>query len=203
VRDGRTGGLPQVFCWTRFGTEAGEPIERILERKEMERLINDGIFLWGIGNSVAPGMSELVRRCDSPEVLFSAIKSRPRDQDTEPAGVVTWRSAQTMSGQRFELPPTLRVTSRRKDATATARHYALVCSCSRPLEASDLGKLTFPALRNLRSGRALGHSQVTAIVSHANSPATAGAQYVVALRATLVAPYFIRLLEPTPAGGEP
>jgi hypothetical protein len=27
-----------MFCWTRFGTEAGEPIEQILERKEDERL---------------------------------------------------------------------------------------------------------------------------------------------------------------------
>ena len=70
--------LPTIFCWTRFGAEAGETIETILERKERERQANRGVYFWGIGNSVAPGIAELVRRTTSPEVLFSSIKSRPR-----------------------------------------------------------------------------------------------------------------------------
>ena len=51
--------LPRFFCWTRFGTEAGQPIEQILERKEQERIVNNGLFLWGIGNSLTPSMIEL------------------------------------------------------------------------------------------------------------------------------------------------
>src|SRR5689334_16901759 len=35
--------LPLLFCWTRFGTEAGEPIEAILERKEREREATGGV----------------------------------------------------------------------------------------------------------------------------------------------------------------
>src|ERR1700728_56037 len=38
-----TVGIPDRFCWTRFGTEAGESIEHILNRKEEERLANGGI----------------------------------------------------------------------------------------------------------------------------------------------------------------
>jgi hypothetical protein len=47
--------LPEAFVWTRFGTEAGQTIDRILARKEAERIANGGLFLWGIGNSVATG----------------------------------------------------------------------------------------------------------------------------------------------------
>ena len=50
--------LPTIFCWTRFGGEAGEPIEQILFRKEQERLANGGVFLWGIGNAVGPSIYE-------------------------------------------------------------------------------------------------------------------------------------------------
>lgn len=188
--------LPELFCWTRFGTEAGEPFERILERKDVERLLNDGVFFWGIGNSVAPGVRELVRRCECPEVLFSPIKSRPRAADVAPAAVVTWSAAETLDGERFELPPTVRVTSR-FDKAAAAAHYALVCSSQKTLQISDFGTLSFRGLRNLLSGRALGSSQVTAVVRQISEQITDEAEYVVALRTLLVAPYFVRLREPT------
>ena len=46
--------IPNYFCWTKIGTEAGETIESILLRKELERISNNGIFLWGVGNSIEP-----------------------------------------------------------------------------------------------------------------------------------------------------
>jgi hypothetical protein len=69
--------LPDCFCWTRFGTEAGQAIVHILQRKEQERSANDGLFIWGIGNAIGPSIRELVRRTNRPEVLFSPIKSSP------------------------------------------------------------------------------------------------------------------------------
>lgn len=190
--------LPHSFCWTRFGTEAGERIEGIFERKEAERRANGGVFFWGIGNSVAPGITELLRRCDRPEVLFSPIKGRARSVDIAPLDVVAWTAGETLAGEQFDLPPAVRVTSRANHRNSSTPHYALVCSAEEPLAMSDLGRLNFLELENLVSGRALGASQVTAVVSKAQGEST-GSEYVVALRASLVSPYFVRLRNPVPA----
>jgi hypothetical protein len=188
--------LPQAFCWTRFGTEAGEPIEQILRRKEVERCANNGVFFWGVGNSVAPGMAKLIKRTDRPEVLFSPIRGRPRRVDTNPACIVEWTEGETLFGSRFELPKTVAIKSRGDALALKVPHYALVCSREDPLEMSDLGRLSIYALRNLLSGNALGASQVTAIVIRTNEQITDGATYPITLRAALVAPYFIRLRNP-------
>jgi hypothetical protein len=63
---------------------------------------------------------------------------------------------------------------------------------------SDLGNLNFLELENLVSGRPLGASQVTAVVRKAQERPD-GNKYVVALRASLVPPYFVRLRDPMPA----
>src|SRR5581483_5352783 len=184
--------LPSLFCWTRFGTEAGEPIGAILHRKELERLANNGMFFWGVGNSVAPGMAALVEQAATPEVLFSPIKSRPRAADVAPECVVRWREATTIAGDRIALPDTVRVTSR-----ASRSHYALVCSSTEPLEVGCLGRLRFNELRNLVRGQPLGSSQVTALVTHEHDAVADGEDgYLVALRAFLVEPYFVRLAAP-------
>lgn len=188
---------PPIFCWTRFGTEAGEPIEAILERKEHERRNNGGVYFWGIGNSVAPGIAELMRRTASPEVLFSPISSRPRAVDVHPPALVRWLGGVTLSGERITLPRTARVTSRQ----SRSAHYALVCGSTKPLQFGDLGQVKFGTLRNLVSGSPLGSSQVTAVVEllsgHDDSR-----DYVIALRSYLVAPYFIRLACPVRQVGD-
>jgi hypothetical protein len=189
--------LPQAFCWTRFGTEAGESIETILARKEAERQANDGIFLWGIGTSVAPGLRELLRRGIEPEVLFSPIRGRARDVDVAPPRVVTWRSGETIAGDAVELPPAVRVLSRAPVDGNPSPHYALVCWSAKPLKPSQLGTLEFAALQNLVSGSQLGASQVTAVVARSTTR-DGGAVYPVVLRVSLAAPYFLRLRTPTP-----
>ena len=189
--------LPRSFCWTRFGSEAGETIEAILARKEAERQANCGVFYWGIGNSIAPAVAELLRLVDRPEVLFSPIKSRARRADVAPECVVRWASAQGLTGDAFDLPPHATVTSRWNPARPAAAHYALVCMSSDPLEITNAGRLDFGALRNLRTGAPLGASQVTAVVECAGTGHEHG-DYPVAFRASLVAPYFIRLREPEP-----
>ncbi len=180
--------LPNSFCWSRFGTEAGEPIGAILLRKEKERRANNGTFYWGIGNSVGPGIAALLERVATPEVLFSPIKSRPRAVDVARTNVMRWLEATTLNGDRISLPDTVRITSR-----SSRFHYALVCSAEAPLELGQLGQLKFDELRNLRSGQPLGASQVTAVVSRGPSELLDDAGYLVALRASLVAPYFVRL----------
>ena len=198
---GHTQQLPRIFCWTRFGTEAGQSIERILERKEAERRSNGGVFLWGIGNSVAPGIAELVRRSYDPEVLFSPIKSRPRSADVNPASVASWTVGETLAGSQFDLPRTVSVLSRCRDEARCAPHYALICSLYEPLVLADHGRLAFHALRNVVSGNPLGASQVTAVVRRIEVRDGEGGNYPVALRARLVAPYFIRLREPVAVDG--
>src|SRR5438552_3133684 len=97
--------LPQHFCWTKFGSEAGQTADQILRRKEEERRGNDGVFLWGIGNSLGNAVHELVRRSSRPEILFSPIKAVPRTCDSDPHEVLAWRSAETFRGEQFALPP--------------------------------------------------------------------------------------------------
>ena len=190
--------LPRHFCWTRFGTEAGEPMERILARKEAERRENGGVFLWGIGNAVGPSMAELVRRESEPEVVFSPIRGKPRQVDANPAQVVAWTAGRTLWGDRVELPTASVVTSRGAPNAQTSRHYALVCETAGPLSLEDAPEM-IPSghLRNLRTGRCVGASQVTAIVSvTAGHQGEDGALYPASIRANLVFPYALELIDP-------
>lgn len=185
--------LPRAFCWTRFGTEAGEGINAILARKEAERVANGGLFLWGVGNSVAPGLAELVAGDETPNLLFSPIRSRARSFDIAPPHVVVWRAGETLEGERYALPESTYVTSGAR-RSSPGRHYALVCHSDAPLCLGEFGQLDFASLRNLISGRPLGASQVTAVVSH-EPQCVGGPDYLIALRAALIPPYFVRLDE--------
>jgi hypothetical protein len=189
--------LPKVFCWTRFGTEASESIEAILRRKEQERISNDGLFLWGIGNAIGPSIVELIERALTPEVLFSPIKSAPKCKDVTPAAIATWTSAFGLDGSPFDLPTHSLVTSRYDVSAPKRSHYALVCFRDMPLTLSrSEEKLLFSGLRNLRTGRPVGASQVTAVVERLESQCSDLTPYEVAIRAALVPPYFIRLADP-------
>jgi len=189
--------LPESFCWTRFGTEAGQGIEQILRRKDEERVANQGVFLWGIGNSVGAAMTELVRRCGSPEVLFSPIKSSVRPADAAPESVVAWTKAETVHGEEFLLPTHSLVTSRQSVSSPKLIHYALVCFSETPLTlAGSPLAFSFGAVRNMVSGNPVGASQVTAVVTTNISPTGEGGMYKVPLRAKLAPPYFVRLREP-------
>ncbi len=196
---------PALFCWTRFGAEAGQPIDQILRRKEQERSANNGICLWGIGNAVGPGIRELVRRCDSPEVLFSPIIGAARKEDVTPESVVAWTLGETHDGREYPLPSCSLVTSRQGVSSPKAAHHALVCFSEGPLvKCPSESTLTFSTLRNLVSGRRVGASQVTAVVARDVEALDKGRTYEVAFRARLVEPYFIRLRRPvalSPLGG--
>lgn len=193
-----TTSIPGKFCWTRFGTEAGEPIESILMRKEVERSRNGGVFLWGVGNSIRPSVLDLLAECDSPCVVFSPMLSRPAARDVSPSRTVVWTTAIGLSGHRCELPAASVVTSAVREGSSRPYHFALVCQSEGPLaRRSDCERIRLTDLRNLSHGTAIGSSQVTCVVRH--TPGSSGEPsptYEVALVARLVAPFFVRLEDP-------
>src|SRR5580704_7742673 len=143
--------LPDCFCWTRFGTEAGEAISHILHRKEMERVANGGVFIWGIGNAVGPSIRELVQRRPKPEVLFSPIRCSPKPQDVLPPAVAAWTLGETLDGDVYALPEHSLVTSRYDPVAPKGTHYALVCFSSEPIiPVEPVDKIPFTELKNLR-----------------------------------------------------
>lgn len=189
--------LPNRFCWSRFGTEAGEEIQQILARKERERSENNGIFLWGVGSALRPSMLLLTQQEAEPEVIFSPIKSSPRKADVAPSKIARWTTARNLDGEIYTIPRASVVTSRAKEGR-TQRHYALVCFSEKPLQLQeDLGELTLGRIRNLATNNPIGASQVSAVVKHSkNSPIYSTLVYPIAMRFKLAAPYFIELHDP-------
>jgi len=192
--------LPDFFCWTRFGTEAGQSVEQILARKEQERIANAGVFFWGIGNAIGPSMLELLRRTNSPEALFSPIQSAPRHEDTMPPSVAAWTQAETLFGEEYRLPEQSLITSRFDPLRPRARHYALVCCSETRIEVGLTDEnIRFSELRNVLTSRQVGASQVTAVVHLSNAVSTGkNLSYNVAFRARLTPPYFVSLRTPIP-----
>jgi len=63
--------IPDQFVWTKMQTNAGESLENIIRRKELERKAGNGIFWWGVGESKGPAIKKLIGICSKPEILFS------------------------------------------------------------------------------------------------------------------------------------
>lgn len=190
--------LPEHFCWTKYGVESGESVCTILRRKEEERQASGGMFLWGIGNSVGPAVRELIRREHHPKIVFSPMRSKAKAVDTTPSSVFTWSSATGLDGSEWEIPEGLSVLSRGSSEAGRmkASHYALVCKSDTPLMVADQGDLVYENLVNLLSQNPLGHSQVTAVVSHHRSSAMRETKYPIGFMAELVYPYFVKLYDP-------
>jgi hypothetical protein len=191
--------LPNCFCWTRFGTEAAQTIEQIFARKEQERLANNGMFFWGIGNAIGPSLRALLRETSDPEALFSPIRSVPNSVDVAPPVVVAWTAGETLDGGVFQLPECSLVTSRYNPTNPKGSHYALVCYSEHPISSLALNiKINISNLCNLMTGRPVGASQVTAVVQLRDTLTSGSAFYPVAVRTKLVSPYFVRLGNPVP-----
>lgn len=192
--------LPAAFCWTKFGTESGESPSSIVERKEVERSMNAGVFLWGIGNSIRPSLIKLLEVESRPTVAFSPMKAPPRRRDTAPGRVLMWFGSVGMDGREFELPAHSIVTSR--ESTRWRRHFALVCERSTSLTGGGpIATLNPEALRNLVSGSSLGSSQVTSVVRYTENSAGSTQHYSVSFVARLAFPYLVELTDPAPIDG--
>lgn len=197
--------LPPVFCWTKMGAEAGQGLNAILRRKELERLCGNGVFAWGIGNSVGPAIRHARSfGLDALEVFFTPMKSAPKSMDVAPSTLVLWNSYEDEWGQAAPLPAHILVTSRGNTSERDGLkqlHYALICRSARSLQAPALHQTVDPsAVCNLVSQNRTGASQVTAVVRTRTSREP-GRPYPVQFRATLAEPGFVRLLQPTHVSG--
>lgn len=192
--------LPQVFCWTKFGTEAGEPASTILQRKEVERAKNGGIFLWGIGTSIRPSLLAMFDElATDPVVVFSPMLARPAPRDVAPAAIGVWSSAAGLDGRTYDIPAHSTVTSGANDEEMPQRHFALVCYRERPIADAE-GDLWLDeaALRNIRTGSPVGASQVTSVVRRDPSLDRGRRRYRVAFDAVLRHPYLAELRDWVP-----
>jgi len=191
------GATPTTFVWTKIQADAGETIERILYRKELERQAGGGTFWWGIGESKAAAIRLLAKERPTPEVLFSLMLNPPHARDSSPSGVLVWQAYQGSQGIR-PLPPHVIVTSRElaSNGRPKQRHYALVCASPTSFLCNDRTMLNAAMLRNIgERGKPVGSSQVTAVVG-VGSPNGRSACYEVTARAALVSPYGVILTSP-------
>lgn len=204
--------IPPYFCWTKIGTEAGEPLAAILRRKEFERRANGRIFTWGIGTSIekAAAVAKIKSGGDSLDVLFTKMLSSPKPFDVSPSSTLLWLSyIAAPSHSLAPLPPFSLVTSRgpaKTDEPLKKAHYALLCAADRDLTVGADGQaLDSALLRNVQSLRPVGASQVTAVVHHdasfrrAQAAAAVPARsspYEIAFSAKLAGQGFVKLARP-------
>lgn len=192
--------LPPAFCWTKMGTESGEDLSHIILRKEWERRLGGGRFLWGIGQSLGTNADAAATGGNPLTAVFSPMPSKPKAIDVAPADVVLWNSWIDAAGQTRPLPRHSFVTSRAELPSGRRKecHYALVCRSSSELGTTSALRVSPLSLRNLSTGKALGASQVTAVVAHSAQEYVQDAKsYPVSFIVDLEAPFFLRLASPT------
>ncbi|MGE5548239.1 MAG: hypothetical protein ACM33T_15140 [Solirubrobacterales bacterium] len=187
------------FVWSKMQSEAGQGLTAIIARKEAERKAGNGVFWWGIGNSLGTAVHDAARLSGGHlPVLFSKMLSRPKAQDSAPDSVVLWTKWVDGDGQEQDVPPHVLVTSRA--AEGKRNHYALACYSKSALTIKDHGPFDPTNCRTL-AGKCPGASQVTALLTGPIAPHEQG-PYSEGFQVSLIAPYMVklvdgRLLDPT------
>lgn len=189
-----------------MGTEAGQALEDIVRRKELERQSGAGVFAWGIGNSIGPAIkhAKSAERIAILETLFTPMKAAPKIIDVSPRSVLLWLGYQAGNGDVERLPDHMLVTSRGHSGTGEDKrgHYALICRSHRSLlEQAGEEAIDPNAARNLVSANPIGASQVTSVVRYRRSEQRQ-ATYPVMFRATLIDAAFVRLAMPVSLVGD-
>jgi hypothetical protein len=189
-----------------MGAEAGQSLDDILRRKDLERQCGRGVFAWGIGNSVGPAIHYARTQSAIEELfaLFTPMKSAPKLVDSAPSQIVMWTSYFTSHDSTSVLPAHMLVTSRGSAGSGGEKrtHYALFCQSEESLlDQRDLGAIDQHAVCNLVSSNPVGASQVTSVVRHnerlANDPT-----YPVRFKARLTQSGFVRLADPVVLSGQ-
>jgi hypothetical protein len=177
--------------------EAGQPLDFIVARKELERRAGDGLFFWGVGNPPNRNAHALARLKQEVDVVFSVMKTPPKGVDANPSGVLLWRKFLDAEGVQRDLPPNALITSRSETSTGKKRvHYALMCHSDSPLVLGDFGAFDPTAYKNFGDkGAQIGSSQVTALVQ-LEGQGFGRSEYKINLRAKLTEAYWVRLLDP-------
>jgi len=198
---------PPLFCWTKMGAEAGQGLDEIIQRKELERDAGEGYFAWGIGNALGRAITEAQGKLkdETLKVAFTPMRSVAQAVDQNPSVRVLWLNYETVTGVKRTLPEASLVTSR-YDARKT-NHYALLCYSETSIEAPSGPLPTFKsdALTNFRSANPVGSSQVTAVVQYHPaarvSMSPASPSYSASFTARLTRDGFVRLTDPVPLTG--
>lgn len=187
----------EYVCWSRMQAEAGQALDAIVRRKEMERRAGRGSFCWGVGNAPATMTSALARLGHPVAAVFSIMKSRPKALDVHPARTFAWRRYIDSTGAVRPLPRHALVTSRGDSAGGPKdRHFALMCWSDVPLAIQRGVPFDPSAYRNAGgTGAPVGASQVTALLKRtSNGDGVTG--YEANMCAWLTDSYWVRLTDP-------
>jgi len=187
----------EYVCWSRMQAEAGQQLEAILARKELERRAGEGLFFWGVGNAPAVIANVLARAKVPVRIILSIMKSRPRMADVAPSRTVAWRRYVDAQGVDRLLPPHALVTSRGDNASGAKRaHYALICRSEEPLAIRRGQPFDPAAFRNAGgTGAPVGASQVTALLRRVAEDSGVS-DYEANISAQLAEDYWVRLKDP-------
>lgn len=188
---------PTYVCWSRMQAEAGQDLNAIVARKELERRVGEGLFFWGVGNAPSRIISALARANVPVQVVFSLMKSRAKATDVAPARVVAWRRFLDAHGAERALPQHALITSRGNSGSGPKRtHYALMCHSREPLALRRGRPFDPKAYRNAAgTGAPVGSSQVTALLRRVEEESP-HADYEINLSACLTGSYWVRLTDP-------
>ncbi len=192
--------LPLTFCWTRIGAELGEDLSTVVLRKEWERRLGGGRFLWGIGQSPGSSVQVAAHRAGSLMALFTPSASRSRVVEVGPRAMLMWNAWVDAGGQVRQLPPYCCITSRTTLPSGRKReqYHALVCTSAAPLAVGTRLRVSPEQLRSTVTGKPLGAAQSAVVVDCVARAGEAGARsFPVALAVELDAPYTVRLAQPT------
>jgi hypothetical protein len=189
-----------------MGAEAGQSLDDILRRKDLERQCGRGVFAWGIGNSVGPAIQYVKTQTAIDELfaLFTPMKSAPKLIDSAPSHVVMWMGYYTSHAGTSALPAHMLITSRGSAGSGAEKrtHYALFCQSEESLlDQGDLGAIDQHAVCNLMSSNPVGASQVTSVVRH-NEQLAMDPTYPVRFKARLTQSGFVRLTDPVALSGQ-
>ncbi|MGA8552434.1 MAG: hypothetical protein WB678_19605 [Stellaceae bacterium] len=181
------------FIWSKMQMESGLSLSQILVLKEAERLAGDGVFWWGIGSALDRDAicRAAMNAGGTLPVLFSLMLSRPQRIDTHPDHVNLWTKWEA-DGKAQELPIHVLEFSR---GHARRFHYALICRSPIPL---TLVSYPFdPSCCRNPSGKPVGSNQVTALLQgDIEDRNHSSGTYHFGFRATLVDPWFVKLIQP-------
>ncbi len=189
--------MGDYVCWTRMQAEAGQTLDAIVARKELERQAGEGLFMWGVGSAPSRAIRPLAQLGRRIPVIFSIMKSKPKVVDVAPSRVVVWRRYTDKEGVVRPLPAHCIVTSRADSARGPKQaHYALMCWSDAPLRLRSGVKFNVASFRNAGpTGSPVGASQVTALLQ-AGVSAGSKPGYEINMAAELIESYWVRLADP-------
>lgn len=183
------------FVWSVMGEDAGESLAHIVVRKEAERKTGDGEFWWGLGTPLGGDIeSSALANGGVLPALFSepSRKAKP----TPSAEVRVWNGWQSvLNGREGKVPKHVLVTSGHDPSKSERPRYALICKSEAALALAIQDSFDPTLCRTARNNAIPGPSQRAALLD-GELPHTRGA-YKIAFMATLVGPWYVRLIHPT------